>query len=289
MTAFEPWKQPWCSLLPKERRCTRTGTRPSWEHCAPNPGIEADRIGQRRIWEPDNTAIIHNVLKAYPNSTLLDVGARSGWFSMLGLALGHRTLAVEASPITICFTQQNALRNRLSNLITVNRPVADAAGIPVRLAGIKVKSEESTNEKTRDLYSQPGSGVGTVLHTMKLDALIPLLTVGEQLVIQMDIESYECFALRGASKLLNHTMVVAIVMEWGGPPAKCDFAPVEAQMLSLGLKPHVLVPFGRGKLNALKGNQATFHVTRAATIVWLRQDWKSAYEHEMAQLNSQSD
>jgi FkbM family methyltransferase len=266
-TSETPWDEPWCDRLPRERRCVKTATHPSWEHCAPHPGIEATRIGQRHIWEPDNTAAVRNELRAHPKSTLLDVGARSGWFSMLGLSLGHRVLAVEASSRTICFTQQNALRNNFTGLATVNRPVADVSGIPVNLQGINVKPVSDATESTSKTSAAAAS---SVLYTLKLDALIPLLDAREELVIQMDIESYECYALRGASKLLDHVNVAAVIMEWTyfGKQG-CDFAPVAGQLQTKGLQPFLLVPYGRGKMKKIHGNFTTWSFA-TSTVMWLR-------------------
>ncbi|KAI8462835.1 MAG: S-adenosyl-L-methionine-dependent methyltransferase [Monoraphidium minutum] len=62
-------------------------------------GNVQDEIKRHGVWAPAESRLLVRVLaRAPPGSLLVDVGANTGYFSLLALALGHRALAVEPNP-----------------------------------------------------------------------------------------------------------------------------------------------------------------------------------------------
>ena len=254
-----------CPVLPSNASCSTTATMPSFRYCAPRGNIEAVHVQQRRVWEPDNTAVVAAVLRAYPDAALLDVGARAGWFTMLGLTHHHHVIAVEANWHSVCFLQHNVAINHLESqkAFVINRPVSDISDQPVHMNGIHVQTNLSASS------SPP-------LMTMQLDAVVPLLPSKAELIIQMDIEGFECKALLGARTLLLHANIVGIVHEYSDSTAGfmggCTWAPVFHELRSmLKLVPHRIVSHGRGKVVELQGPHATWKaqgLSHHSNLLW---------------------
>ena len=63
------------------------------------------------IWEPDVTRTFVQALKASPGSQVIDVGARTGWFTTVAAVAGHNVLAIEPNARSSCFAERNAAVN----------------------------------------------------------------------------------------------------------------------------------------------------------------------------------
>jgi FkbM family methyltransferase len=239
-----------CHLPPANASCKMTHQ--NFVYCAPEGNIEATIVRRKRVWEPDNTYALEKEFKAHPSALVLDIGARAGWFTMLALTRGLRVIAVEANQRSVCFLQHNVKVNQLSDasLFLINRPVSDVVGQPVHMHGIHVDTNLN--------YSS-----APPLMTMTLDAIIPLMPAAQKVILQMDIEGYECKALLGATRLLHLAKIVGVIHEYSVIEANhlegCSWAPVFHILQSeLGLKPHRIVPHGRGVVVPLEGSHETW-------------------------------
>lgn len=50
-------------------------------------------------WAPEESLIMSQVLKHSPKGTVIDVGANTGYFSLIALSLGHDVIAIEANEV----------------------------------------------------------------------------------------------------------------------------------------------------------------------------------------------
>jgi FkbM family methyltransferase len=68
----------------------------------PGYNVQQD-IMEKGYWAPEETFIVSMVLKSmHPTAekiTFLDIGANTGYFSLLAMAFGHKALWIEANPI----------------------------------------------------------------------------------------------------------------------------------------------------------------------------------------------
>ncbi|MGO9403587.1 MAG: FkbM family methyltransferase [Terriglobales bacterium] len=75
-------------------------------------------------WEPEVTHLIRQRLR--PGHTLVDVGANTGWFTLLAadtVGPTGRVVAIEASPTNFLRLKENVSSNRLENVRLVNEAV----------------------------------------------------------------------------------------------------------------------------------------------------------------------
>lgn len=150
------------------------------------------------VWEPNLTAYLTHRLGA--GDAFIDVGANSGWFSLLGAArvgsTGH-VVAVEASPLIAERLRANVHRNRFDQV----RVVVSAAG---REAG-EVDIEMGPAEQTSITRVRKASGPATMTSDrVPCDILTKLLTPEEMntaRVVKIDVEGAEFDVVAG---LVDH-------------------------------------------------------------------------------------
>lgn len=190
------------------------------------------------VWEPAATGAFVQALKAVPGAQVIDVGARSGWFSTVGAIMGHRVLAVEPNYESSCYVERNAAKNNVSQRVVLANHGADAEEREMKIQGMRMLPPDSKEamSKVDGVFTK----VPHIIRTVRLDSLIPL-THSRTLVIKLDIEGYECEALMGAGRLLRSLRVAFLMMEWdGGLPATrrgCDWNEAVRPLLERGLVP----------------------------------------------------
>ena len=100
-------------------------------------------------WQPSLTAYLHQVLQ--PGDVMVDVGANTGYFTLLGAALGATVVAVEACPKTF---------ERLAINIGLNPSIA-ARIRPLQVAAAEAAGEATLYQHKRDaLYNTTVAGAG---------------------------------------------------------------------------------------------------------------------------------
>jgi FkbM family methyltransferase len=148
------------------------------------------------VWEPDATAAIQSFLQE--NSTVVDVGANVGYFSLLAAyAVGRlgAVHAVEALPSTVGLLRHNIALNGASN-VTVH-PVAagDEAGeIEIFKASDSVLGSSSTTSGEVSEGRVP---------CVTLDELLREVDGADVRLLKVDVEGDEESVLRGATRLLG--------------------------------------------------------------------------------------
>lgn len=127
-----------------------------------------------------------------PGARVLDLGAHIGGFSMAAAALGHRVLAVEASPRNVALLDASRRHNDFRDLQVEHAAVGDREG------EIRFQS----NGPWGQVASDAGDGSERVPMTT-VDAALERHGWSGANFVKIDVEGYEVQALRGASRLLG--------------------------------------------------------------------------------------
>ncbi len=156
-------------------------------------------------WEPEVVEEIKR--KVTPGMTVLDIGAQSGFYSLLFSKLvganGH-VFAFEPLPANYRFLEENLELNRIRNVTAERSAVADRSGetgfdfpadAPWLVAGPVVASD---NQGT---FSVPSVSIDDFV----LERKVPVH------LIKMDIEGAEVMALRGASRTLGRYHPILVI------------------------------------------------------------------------------
>lgn len=71
------------------------------------------------VWEPEETALVEELLAEEEGGFVMDIGAHIGWYSILAARMGYDVLAVEANAENITLMQSNAYGQGVSDRITI--------------------------------------------------------------------------------------------------------------------------------------------------------------------------
>ena len=157
-------------------------------------------------WEPYTAELFQNALK--PGSTVLDIGAHHGYFSLLAarcVGKEGRVYAFEPVPQNFQILKTNIELNHLTNVTPVNKAVSDRC-------------------TTVPFFYRRDTGVGGSLFptnrpnecTVPVESItIDAFLAGESVdVVKMDIEGGESFALEGMNKTLFQSKCLLLIVEF---------------------------------------------------------------------------
>jgi FkbM family methyltransferase len=150
-------------------------------------------------WEPEVVEVVRQYVK--PGMTALDIGAQSGYFSLLLSKLvgpGGKVIAFEPLPANFRVLEENVHLNGLTNVTVRQQAVAKHSG--------QISFEFPSNEPTLiagPLLDGDSRGVFNV-QTVSLDDVFPENSL-PALFIKMDVEGAETDVLIGALRLLNYS------------------------------------------------------------------------------------
>ncbi len=129
----------------------------------------------------------------------LDIGANIGNFSLFASKVVGNTgkvFAFEAHPATYRYATRNIALNNMKNIICEQKAVGESQG-----------SISFSNDSYDDVnHVQKGGGV--LVEMITLDDYAPLSNNKVISFMKIDIEGYELFALKGATKLLQKTRYI---------------------------------------------------------------------------------
>ena len=167
----------------------------------------SDVIRRGEIFDPQILAVLRDLI--VPGTTLIDVGANIGWFSVIGSRLvgeaGH-VLAVEPEPRNLRLLRRNVARNRCRN-VTV---LPWAAGAEARVARL-FRSDDNQGDHRLEVASERADSVA--VDVRPLDA-VPARWAANVGAIKMDTQGSEAAVLRGMANLLAANPLVRVVLEF---------------------------------------------------------------------------
>ncbi|MBI1884960.1 MAG: FkbM family methyltransferase [Chloroflexi bacterium] len=172
-------------------------------------GAYADAGFLYDTYEPGTTKLFQRLVG--PGMTVMDVGAHWGYFTLLaarGVGEGGRVYAFEPHPDNWALLVKNVQTNGYSNVVAVQKAVADRAGqVPLFLG----KSDAGCNS----LYRNPLTREESIpVEVTTLDAFLEREGGPRVDLIKIDIEGGEPAALEGARGLVQRSGNLGLIVEF---------------------------------------------------------------------------
>ena len=163
-----------------------------------------------------------------PGSTVIDVGANVGFFTLLAARLAGndgRVVSFEPEPTSFSLLSKSIKRNRFANVQAFQQCVSNRDGLAtLHLSPGHHKGLHST---MRDL-----GGGKIVVESTKLDTVASRIGLAHVDLLKIDAEGAEPQVLEGAEELLTRSKVKTIIMEWEHPEIWADHDPIVGMILS---------------------------------------------------------
>ncbi len=173
----------------------------------------------------------------------IDVGANVGVYSILAASRGAHVLAMEPVPETYEVLLDN---------IHINRYLEQVEPMNVGVGSQSGELQFSTHSgPTNHVLAEDEATDDAVF--MTVGTLDKFTSDTEVTMIKIDVEGFETEVIRGASTVLEHSSLQAVLIELNGLGARYGFndADIHAQLLGFGFKPACYEPFTR-QLNPLE-------------------------------------
>lgn len=171
--------------------------------------------------------------KLPPDAIFIDLGANIGTITIpiCKKRSDVRAICVEASPWVFAYLEKNIRLNELSNIELVHKAIFDSDGVEIDFFG---PTDEFGKGSMTAHYTDKSVKVPTVmLDTLLLDKNLPRVDL-----IKIDIQGFEYFAFKGASRLLGAANAPDILFEFE------DWAEGTAADLQAGNAQTVLMAYG---------------------------------------------
>ena len=127
------------------------------------------------------------------NSTLIDIGAHAGSFTLKMAKKMDRVVAIEPNPRTFRFLLQNIKLNKLDNVVAINAAVSDREGTT------RLFLRDASHLSSIMFHANEGVQVATET----LDGIVKRLDLSQVSFIKLDAEGAESIVLQGAKKTLE--------------------------------------------------------------------------------------
>nr|XP_045594527.1 uncharacterized protein LOC123755784 [Procambarus clarkii] len=201
-----------------ELQCITTRCEPEYPVCphdSENDRFISEQLLREGTWEPHIVALFTAALAYYPSSTVVDLGAHVGVYSLLGARLGARAVAVEPVWASAVRLQAGAVAGGVADKVTILlHAIADQrfyAKLRYRdgnLGGTSIV-ETTAREAEAIQRARPHDQVTT----LTLDHLYHFVNTSIVL-LKIDVEGWECGAVLGGKTFLKEHFVPYIFMEW---------------------------------------------------------------------------
>lgn len=221
--------------------------------CLHDPSIDnrvSPTIKRTGCWECPTVQDMLKLLRDHDNSSLLDIGANIGYYSLAAAASGAAAHvdAFEASPRNILMMQQSVIRSELGGVVTLHAIALGAAPGMLRL-GVSQRNQGG-------LHHTEAAG-GTQVARMALDSVLAPTT--RPVFIKLDVEGAECAVVRGMRNFLRDSaQIIGFAMEVSQSRDCCDEWCSEAGLFGQ-LHARGLCPWSRGSNSNPK--RARLHFT----------------------------
>ena len=193
-----------------------------WSMCL-HDGHKDGRISQSIMrtgcWECSTVQGMLTLLKSHHNSTLIDIGANIGYFSLAAAVSGaaHHVYAFEASPKNSVLFEESVSRSALDipGKITLFTVALGAAPGMVRI-GTSRRNQGGLHH----VEANPKHG-GTQVARVTLDSV--LAPANGPVFVKMDVEGAECAVVRGMHNFLRESVpIIGFVVEISQSRGCCD-------------------------------------------------------------------
>jgi len=203
-----------CALPP----CIDTGVR---NHRWPQPVIYSKFFFDHNYEMQVNDAFLRELLPDYAaSSVVLDIGANTGWFTMVAASLGYVVHAVDVQPLCIWHVFTSALENEYEKLVTGHvLGLSTSAGSMVLSeelckGGLKFDVSQSTLDEQE--YRRGKLVPKSTVELMTLGQFVKERVGSFSIrLLKMDTEGAEIDILRSGMALFRSGRVGALVMELG--------------------------------------------------------------------------
>lgn len=163
------------------------------------------------IWEPKVLHEYLEILHSHPQIGLLDLGANIGYYTLIAAKMGHPVVAVEPFIHSIYKLHRAVQIESLQSKVTV---VHNAVAAERTLASLVQSGDNQGDTKVRMSFTECSGDCPLPVRTVLMDDLLEV-TSFESALIKMDIQGFECDALKHSELLFRSIDVMYILMEWG--------------------------------------------------------------------------
>ncbi|XP_069955376.1 uncharacterized protein [Cherax quadricarinatus] len=201
-----------------ELHCLNTRCDPEYPVCphdASNDRYISQQLLREGTWEPHIITLFSAALAYYPSSTVVDLGAHVGVYSLLGARLGAWAVAVEPVWSSAVRLHAGAVAGGVASKVTILlHAVADHrfhAKLHYREGNLGGTSVVKATPREAEIIrkSRPHDQVTTIT----LDHLKSFVNTSHVL-LKIDVEGWECGAVLGGKIFLMEHFTPYIFMEW---------------------------------------------------------------------------
>lgn len=156
-------------------------------------------------WESIWLYQLTRYFKKYPEMMLLDIGCNLGVYTLTAAYMGNKVIAIDANRNNTDRLVQTIIVNNLSTITVILNAVSN------------VRKEFSMRRNNANIGSQSiedNQGDAYRVKSIFLDDLLVLLNGNEELMLKIDIEQHEVYAIKKASKLFDRKNIRLVLMEW---------------------------------------------------------------------------
>jgi FkbM family methyltransferase len=154
------------------------------------------------LQEPLITRLFETQVKK--SSTVVDVGANIGWFSLVAAKRAKQVHAFEPEPMSYGLLQKSIDANEFDNIVAHPFCVSDHDGVET------LYLSDSRNKGINSIVRKIAP-MGIPVSSVTLDTLFPTEHID---LLKLDVEGAESKVLAGAQRLIRERRISQIIMEW---------------------------------------------------------------------------
>ncbi|XP_045101170.1 uncharacterized protein LOC123498102 isoform X2 [Portunus trituberculatus] len=198
--------------------CFQTKTKPDYAVC-PHPSMQdrhiSNQLRTEGVWQSRTLALLATALQHYPSSTLVDVGAHIGVFSLYGARLGATVVAVEPVWSSAVRLHAGAAAGGVSGRIKIlfHAMTREATQVRLKYKDGNLGGTSVVEVTPEDADSTRSLGRHELITSITLDSLAPFINTSI-IILKIDTEGRECDTISGGRELLTSHFTPYIFMEW---------------------------------------------------------------------------
>lgn len=188
--------------------------RPVWREFQPGLRMQLDfrdmihqTILLADLWDPLLTRLVNEHLQ--PGDVFVDVGAHSGYFTLLAsrrVGTAGAVLAIEPSPAVATQLRSNVRASECSNVRIEEVACSDLPGEAV----LHVHAGGNSG-MTSLASSNAGAGPTVAVQCASLDSLYRKHNLGRVRLMKIDVEGAELLVLRGAAEMIRQAKPLIVI------------------------------------------------------------------------------